>query len=247
MNPAAYLEMAETESTHWWFVGRRAIIASIMERLGLAKSSSILEVGCGTGGNLLMLGAFGKVSAMEMDGQARAIASVKTESQYDIRAGSCPEEIPFQGQLFDLICMFDVLEHIEPDSETLIAIKRMLAKNGRILITVPAYRWLWSAHDDYLHHRRRYTATELRRKLMAAGLRPLKMSYFNTILFPFAAVMRLKDRLLGSASAAGSRVPPAPINTVLTRVFAAERFLLGRFDLSFGVSLLCVVEAADER
>ena len=247
MNPAAYLEMAETESRHWWFLGRRAILSRMIERLDLPRNSRILELGCGTGGNLPMLGTFGEVSAVEMDENAREIASRKTTNLYDIRAGCCPNEIPFQGQLFDLICMFDVLEHIDQDTETLIATKRLLAKNGRMVITVPAYQWLWSAHDEFLYHKRRYSATELREKAIAAGFRPVKLSYFNTILFPLAAVMRLKDKLLGNASAAGSSVPPASINRAFRSVFAAERFLLGRFDFPFGVSLLCILEAADER
>jgi SAM-dependent methyltransferase len=247
MNPAAYLEMAETESRHWWFLGRRAIISTMMERLVLPKHSRILEIGCGTGGNLPMLGAFGDVSAVEMDGTAREIAARKTAHRYDIRAGRCPDEIPFQGQRFDLICMFDVLEHVDQDTETLIATRRLLAENGRMLITVPAYQWLWSAHDQFLHHKRRYSATELRQKAIAAGLRPVKLSYFNTILFPLAAIVRLKGKLLGNASTAGSSVPPASINRLFRSVFAAERFLLRRFNLPFGVSLLCVLEAADER
>lgn len=247
MNPAAYLVMAETESRHWWFVGRRAILSTTMERLGLPGNCRILEVGCGTGGNLAMLSRFGEVSAVEMDANAREIASEKTANRYDIRAGCCPDAIPFQDQRFDLICMFDVLEHIDQDTETLIAIKRLLAKNGRILITVPAYQWLWSDHDEFLHHKRRYSAPRLRQTVIAAGLRPVKMSYFNTFLFPIAAIMRLKDNLLGNSSAAGRAVPLASINGIFRSVFAAERFLLGRFDLPFGVSLLCILEAADER
>jgi len=246
MNPAAYLEMAETESRHWWFSGRRAILSRMIESLDLPQNSKILEVGCGTGGNLQMLAKFGEVSALELDANARAIAANKTNNLYDIRAGYCPNEIPFHDRHFDLICMFDVLEHIEQDTETLIAIKQLLTKNGRILMTVPAYQWLYGAHDEFLHHKRRYSANQLRKKIIAAGLRSVKISYFNTILFPLAAIVRLKDKLLGNPSAAGTSVPPAPLNKFLSILFSAERFLLERYNLPFGVSLLCVLEVADE-
>ncbi len=244
MNPAAYLEMAETESRHWWFLGRRDILSTILTKLDLPQSSKILEVGCGTGGNLQMLAEFGRVSALEMDANARAIASEKTNNLYDIKAGCCPDELPFKGQRFDLICMFDVLEHIEQDAETLTAMKQLLAKDGRIVMTVPAYQWLWGAHDEFLHHKRRYSATELRQRIIAAGMQPLKLSYFNTVLFPLVAIMRIKDRFLGNRTASGTSVPPALINSIFRTLFGAERHLLKRFNLPFGVSLLGVLKAA---
>ena len=233
MEPDAYREMAATEGRHWWFAGRRTILASLIERLGLPARADILELGCGTGGNLDMLARFGEVRAMETDDAARAIALEKTGGRFDIRAGRCPDEIPFAGQRFDLVCMIDVLEHVEEDVATLEALRGLLAPGGHALLTVPANRWMWSKHDEFLHHKRRYTAGELRSKAVGAGLRVRTLSYFNTLLFPLAATARLLN-------VEGSGVPPAPLNRLFQTVFSAERWVAGRVPLPFGVSLLAV-------
>lgn len=238
--------MAETESRHWWFSSRRAIFAMMINTLNLPKDSKILEVGCGTGGNLRMLARFGEINAFEMDTNARAIALAKTNNYYDIKAGHCPDNIPFSDKYFDLICLFDVLEHIEHDTETLIAIKQLLAKNGRILLTVPAHQWLWGQHDEFHYHKRRYSVTLLRHKIAVAGLVPMKISYFNSILFPLVVLVRLKEKLFASGSTSGTGIPWAPINKFLKLLFGVERLLLPRFNLPFGVSLLSILKADDE-
>jgi len=244
LEPAAYIEMAEIQSRHWWFTGRRAILTSTIQQLMLPSNARILEIGCATGGNLDMLATFGKVSAFDMEESARVIANKKTGGVHDIRAGHCPDNIPFQGERFDLICLFDVLEHIEQDIETLAAIRSLLADDGRILITIPAYDWLYGVHDKFLHHRRRYSAREIRQHADATGYRLVRLSHFNTLLFPLAAIVRMKERLLGSKVAAGSRVPPEPVNGLLRTIFTAERTWLKHFNLPFGVSLLCLLEKA---
>jgi SAM-dependent methyltransferase len=244
MDPSAYREMAQSEERHWWFTGRRAILASLIARLALPGEARILELGCGTGGNLAMLAAFGKVSALESDDTARAIAVEKTAGRFDIRAGSCPHDIPFPRRSFDLVCLFDVLEHVDEDVTTLEAVATLLADGGRAVVTVPAYRWLWSAHDEFLHHKRRYSSAELRRKIGAAGLRIATLSYFNTLLFPIAVLVRVKDRLLGRRRASGTGIPAAPLNGLLHAIFSAERFVVGRLRLPFGVSLVAVLGPA---
>jgi hypothetical protein len=138
--------------------------------------------------------------------------------------------------------MFDVLEHIEEDSETLIALKKLLTKDGCILITVPAYQWLWSKHDEILHHKRRYSLHELSKKIMAANLQKVKISYFNTILFPLVAIIRIKDRLLGRETSSGTAIPFAPVNKFLRFLFGSESCWLQYFNFPFGVSLLCILK-----
>ncbi len=240
MDPNAYTEMAETESRHWWFVARRKIISAQIASFGLGPEARIFEVGCGTGGNLRMLKAFGSVSAMEMNADAISIARSKADNSVEIRQGFCPENIPFGGEKFDLICMFDVLEHVEQDEETLEVLRGFLAPGGRLLLTVPAYQWLWGAHDQFLHHKRRYSRKELVSKIRQAGLELERVSFFNTLLFPLAALVRIKERFWNGGAAHGKDIPVPFVNSLLEAVFSFERHLLSWVNFPFGVSLMTV-------
>ena len=155
MNPKAYLEMANTESVHWWFAARRDILSHVIGQLAFPTSARVLEAGSGTGGNLEMLSAHGSVSAIGMDEVACCIARDKTGDRFDLRQGCFSNNIPLKRETFDLIGMFDVREHVERNVETLAALWSLLAPGGHMLITVPAYQWRWNAHDKFLHHRRR--------------------------------------------------------------------------------------------
>lgn len=244
MHPEAYVDMARTEATHWWFRGRRQILDRVISTMALPASARVLEAGSGTGGNLLMLSKHGSVCAFEMDDNARKLTAEKTAGRFTLRAGCCPQDIPFASEQFDLICMFDVLEHIDKDVQTLAALRHRLAPGGRMLVTVPAYPWLWSAHDVFLHHKRRYTTRSLRRAFAEAGLVIERISYFNMLLLPLAALARLKDRLMPRQRPSGREVPSAPINSALRAIFASERHLLTRLNLPAGVPLMAIAHAA---
>lgn len=241
MDRAVFDRMAAQEEVHWWFSGRRAVIRAAIERLvDLPDDARILEAGCGTGGNLDMLGDFGALRAFELDEQARATAERK--SGLAVAEGALPGPIPFPAETFDLIGLFDVLEHVEDDKASLAALSGRLRPSGRIVMTVPAFPWLWSAHDERHHHFRRYTRRYLSAVAREAGLCVEHSFYFNTALFPVATALRAVKRVTGS-TAADDALPPPAINAALRTVFAAERHLVGRLKLPVGLSLCAVLRA----
>ncbi len=245
MEADAYVEMAASEATHWWFRGRREILRATIGRLGLPADARILEVGCGTGGNLAMLAGYGRVTAVEFSAQARELAKAKAVAGQEVLAGELPDRLPLAEQTFDLICLFDVLEHVEADEASLAALRGLLAPGGRLLVTVPAFRALWGPHDVTLHHKRRYEKAELAGKLRAAGYALGKLSYINMALFPAAVLARGADRLLRRRTASGTKPLPGPVNEGFARLFGLEARLLGRVNLPFGLSLLAVATASD--
>lgn len=242
MNPDQYIKLAETEERHWWFIGRRAIIGKVLAGLGVKEKASILEIGCGTGGNLNMLGRLGSVTGLEMNGDAIHMARRKAGNAIPIYPGSLPDNISaIAGRKFDLVCMFDVLEHIEDDSGTLSQVAAMLNDGGHICVTVPACRGLWSKHDEIMQHKRRYSAKTLRDAVSRAGLKASNLSYFNSTLFPVAWAARTVDRMLGRESSSGLDIPPSLINGILKSVLSFERHFIPSPGLPFGVSLVCTI------
>lgn len=239
MDRDVYRRMQELEATHWWFVGRRKILSEVISRLiRPAKSARILEAGCGSGGNLALLKSFGHVDAFEFDAQARARAS--DVAAMDIPFGALPDQLPEAPAPYDLICMFDVLEHIEQDTASLKALADRLADGGALFLTVPAFPSLWSHHDNAHHHHRRYTKTSLEAVAAEAGFTVERSFYFNALLFPLAWAVRGLKSLVRS-NAPDDALPPPFINTAMTRIFASERRLIGRVPMPFGLSLGAVL------
>ena len=240
MQREAFLEMYHNEDHHWWFVSRRKIVQKVLDCYVPPKDSrSILEVGCGSGGNLELLSKYGNLRAVELDDYARGLANKRGICL--IEKGFVPDGIPFT-ETFDLICMLDVLEHIDDDLRTLQEISRRLSPRGKLLITVPAYGFLWSAHDIDLAHKRRYRKKQLIQAVKRAGFSTLYSTYFNTFLFPIIAGTRFLKKALGKKGGTDVNMPSYFMNVLLTKIFSSEKLLIPGISLPVGVSILLVAE-----
>jgi SAM-dependent methyltransferase len=234
--------MAELDSRHWWYRARREVLADLIgRRIRLPQDPRILEIGCGTGHNLVMLKRFGRVDAVEIDAAARAIASRRLG--HEVMDCPLPALTGVEDGAYDLVALLDVLEHVEEDRSALESIAGKLRPGGHILIAVPAHPWMWSAHDVVNHHKRRYTRRTLRATVEAAGLKVEMLSWFNSLLFPLAAAARLAGRVRRKDDS-DDKLPPGPLNALFEGIFRLERYAIGRLPLPPGVSLVAIVSAS---
>jgi SAM-dependent methyltransferase len=241
MERVVYEQMAELDQRHWWYRARREVLAALIRRsVRPPPNARILEIGCGTGHNLAMLGEFGKVDALELDEEARALAEKRLGRE--VMSAPLPELAGVRERHYDLIGAFDVIEHIDDDRAALASIAARLKPGGKLVVTVPAHQWMWSAHDVVNHHKRRYSKRALKQLIEASPLRLEAIGHFNSLLFPVAVAQRLASKLSGKEDA-DLKLPPAPLNAALERTFAAERHLIGRLPLPPGLSLFAVASA----
>lgn len=239
-----YSEYFDLENHHWWFRGRRAVFVRLLNRQpALAEDLQgrrVLDVGCGTGSMLIELARYG--SAEGVDAAEEAVALCRQRGLDNVKRADGPP-LPFESGSFDLVTALDVLEHVEDDAAMVRELQRLLKPGGTLLVSVPAYRFLWGAQDEIAHHRRRYVEGELRALLDSAGLDVVRLSYFNTLLFAPIAAIRISRH-----ARRGSLEPNSDFrltkwgftNRLLTWVFSSEARLLEYVDLPFGVSLLAV-------
>ncbi len=243
MQEQYYEEYYRAELTHWWFSARRHIIASLLDKYAAPfPSTRVADVGCGMGASFPMLGRFGSV--LGVDFSTTALALSRQRGHRRLVAAGLPF-LPFADAHFDIVCAFDVIEHIEDDRAAARELWRVCRPGGLLVVTVPAYRWLWSEHDDINEHKRRYTRSELAACLTQIGCRVLKLSYMNTLLAPPLMAFRVLKNLLGRrdrSAAPRSDVFPvaAPVNAVLRAVFSSEAAWLRVARFPFGISLICV-------
>jgi SAM-dependent methyltransferase len=241
MERAVYDQMAELDQRHWWYRARREVLAALIRReVRPPEGAQVLELGCGTGHNLAMLSEFGHVDALELDEEARRLAEHRLGRS--VMCAPLPELAEVRDGHYDLIGAFDVIEHIDDDRAAIMSIATKLKPSGKFVMTVPAHPWMWSAHDVVNHHMRRYSRRALTQLIEESPLRLERLGYFNSLLFPLAVANRVASKLSRN-DAADLTLPPAPLNTALEKVFAAERYLIGRFPLPPGLSLFAVASA----
>lgn len=235
LRESAYSEHYAVEDRHWWFRGRWAVVEALMARAGLPERPRILDAGCGTGGNLARYSRLGDATGVDPAPDAvrfcheRGLDSVK-------QAGL--ESLPFEDDSFDLIAATDVIEHIEAEHEALTELRRTAARNGVLLLTVPAYMWMWTPEDDNLHHKRRYTKKRLKQAVERAGWTPKVATYFNTILLPpIAAARFMPQSSNGDKKADLERTPPALDGPLSLPMRFEARLIRAGVSLPAGVSV----------
>ncbi len=243
MDARAIQQFVELEDSHFWFIGRRAIFMAVLTaRLGARRDLDIYDVGCGAGGFLGPLSAFGTVTGFddspELVDHCHARGFPAT-----VRAGAL--ELPVPDASADLVTYFDVIEHIPDDVAALTEAARVLRPGGMVFLSTPAYQVLYANNDRVAHHQRRYTAGLLDRRIREGGLIPRRISYFNTLLFPLIAPAVLAAKGLEALSPPGDRTNlsvelPRWLNSALAAVMSSERRWLTRYDLPVGHSLIAL-------
>src|SRR5215207_11672660 len=240
MKEHTYPIMFRVEQSHWWYTGRRKIIASFIEDICSRvrdRRPRILDVGCGTGANLLMLSKYGDAEGVDVSEDALAFCRERGLDKVKLGAG---EELPYDDGTFDLVTAFDVVEHMDDDLAGLKEMRRVLRPGGRVLLFVPTFMFLWGLQDDVSNHRRRYRLPELQRVLAQAGFEIERATYANITFFLPILLVRQLMRLTRIKTASENNINVPALNGVLGRVLGAESWLLKHMNIPFGVSGLCV-------
>lgn len=238
MEKSFFQEYASIEDTHWWVEARLRLISSF---LGDIKPPALaLDVGAGTGKTLkFFIEKFGRALGVEPSPEALRLAGRAEILKHTIRGRA--ESLPIKSDSLDLVSALDVIEHLKDDMVGLREINRVLKKGGTLLITVPAFSFLWSYHDEINHHYRRYSKRELIEKIEKSGFRIARETYFYFLFFPLIAVLRIiRNNLKGRSSSKPSDIKPLPgvVNRLLLILMSVEVFWLSLFSLPCGTSII---------
>ncbi len=234
------LQTHRAEDRHWWYRGRRRVLDVVLSSLDIPDGAAILDAGCGSGRNMVELRRFGTVTGVELSSPSVEVA--RRRDVGEVVQGSVME-MPFADDSFQMAVSLDVIEHLQDDLGALRELRRVVAPGGRLLVTVPAYQWLWSRHDEINHHHRRYNRHTLLKAAEEAGWTCERTTHFNALLLPAAMAMRALEPLNrgGTTSSLDLWVPPAPVNWLLQQPLNLEAAILRRgVGIPAGLSLLAV-------
>jgi SAM-dependent methyltransferase len=237
--------MRNHEDWHWWYRGRRRIVEAEIARLPLPADARVLDAGCGSGRLLDELVRLGRVSGLDMNPES--VATARERGHEDVRVGAV-ETLPWEDETFDLVTCLDVIEHTADDRVSMGELRRVAKTDGWILITVPAYQRLWSSHDVFNNHYRRYDRGMMRTLAADVDLRLERMTYFNSLLLPPAAAVRLAKRRRANGEngvdhSSDVEMTPPWISPLLESMLKLEARWLrdGERTLPAGLSLLALL------
>jgi SAM-dependent methyltransferase len=245
MQQHTYAIMDEVEGSHWWFVGRRAILETFLREIvnhqaASASSLNILDVGCGTGANLEMLSQFGNAQGVDVSDDALEFCRQKG---LDAQKGLA-EKLPFTDETFDITTALDVVEHLDDDVAGLREMYRVTKNGGYSLVFVPAFMWLWGVQDDISNHRIRYTKKQIVERLEKAGYKVERATYANWTFFLPILAGRTLMKITGIKPESENNVNVSALNGIFGKLFASERIWLKNLDFPFGVSIVAVAKKA---
>ncbi len=243
MQQHTYAIMDEVEGSHWWFVGRRAILESFLKPICsslITRHSSlrILDVGCGTGANIEMLSQYGESEGVDVSDDALEFCRRKG---LKVQKGLA-ETLPYEDESFELTTALDVVEHLDDDIAGLKEMFRVTKRGGYSLIFVPAFMWLWGVQDDISNHRIRYTKKQIVDRLETAGYTVERATYANWTFFAPILAGRTIMKLTGIKPESENNITISGLNGVFGKLFGSERFWLKHFNFPLGVSIVVVAK-----
>lgn len=239
MDTDYYTILDAVQEQHWWYAARRTILARVLQRVFAAgvPEGKLYDLGCGVGANLQVLEKFGPTLGIDMSPEAIEFCRRRGRDNVVLADLNSLQGIPDDSG--SVVVLADVIEHLDDERPCLQAAHRALAPGGALIVTVPAYMFLWGPADELNHHKRRYTAERLRR-VIEPSFRIDHLTYFNTLLFGLVAAGRFGEILFRRGGDDTAKLPPAPVNRALEAIFKAEARVVPQRRLPFGVSLLCV-------
>lgn len=238
MEKEVYLKELANEN-HWWFVGRRRLFEAIIRDLKPAENAMILDVGISSGTNLAMLRDNGFSAYLGLDNNATALELCRAKAFPGLCGGSA-DQLPFDSDCFDFILATDVIEHVDDDSLAMREMHRVLKKGGKLILTVPCYRFLWGLQDEVSHHKRRYTMQEVLALVKESKLEATEQFHFNFILLLPILVARTYLKFFRHGLASENQINSPGINKILTGLFSWDVNIARRLKIPFGVSALVV-------